>query len=96
MYLGVPIREKDYLIGDNDSVVNSSSLPHAKLHKRHIALSFHRVREAIASKMVSFHFIPGVTNPADILSKHWGYSQIWSTLRPILFWEGDTADLLEE
>ena len=84
-YLGVPIRDMDYMIGDNESVVNSSSLPHEKLHKRHIALSFHRVREAIASKMVSFHFIPGVNNPADILSKHWGYSQIWDTLKPILF-----------
>ena len=61
-YLGVPIRDMDYIIVDNESVVNSSSLPHEKLHKRHIALSFHRVREAIASKMVSFHFIPRVNN----------------------------------
>ena len=35
-------------------------------------------------------------NPADILSKHWGYSQIWPTLRPVLFWMGDTAELLDE
>jgi hypothetical protein len=43
-YLGVPIREKSYMFGDNESVVNSSIQPHAKLHKRHMALSFHRVR----------------------------------------------------
>ena len=65
-YLGVPIREKDYLFGDNQSVVNSSTIPFSKLHKRHTALSFHRVREAIASKMVNFYHIPGVINPADI------------------------------
>ena len=41
------------MFGDNESVVNSSSKPHAKLHKRHNALSFHRVREAIAAKLVS-------------------------------------------
>ena len=93
-YLGVPIREKDYMFGDNESVVNSSSIPYSKLHKRHNALSYHKVRETIASKMLSFHHIPGIINPADILSKHWGYSQIWDTLQPILFWEGDTADLL--
>ena len=75
-YLGVPIRNTDYMLGDNQSVVDSSTLPHTKLHKRHNALSFHRVREAIASKMVQFHHIPGVINPADILSKHWGYTQI--------------------
>ena len=36
-------------------------------------------------------------NPADILSKHWGYQQVWtSTLRPLLFWMGDTEVLLEQ
>ena len=91
-YLGVPIRDKDYLFGDNQSVVDSSTIPFSKLHKRHTALSFHRVREAIASNMLNFYHIPGVINPADILSKHWGYSQIWDVLKPILFWKGDTAN----
>ena len=95
-YLGVPIRDTDYMFGDNRSVVDSSTLPHAKLHKRHNALSFHRVREAIASKVVQFYHIPGDINPADILSKHWGYTQIWDILKPILFWEGDTGDLLKK
>ena len=94
-YLGVPLRDTDYMFGDNRSVVDSSTLPHAKLHKRHNALSFHRVREAIASKVVQFYHIPGIINPADILSKHWGYAQIWDVLKPILFWEGDTSELLK-
>jgi hypothetical protein len=72
--------------------VNSSSIPHAKLHKRHIMLSIHRVRESIAAKLMTFNFIPGDNNPADILSKAWGYSQVWPTLKPVLFWEGDTLD----
>jgi hypothetical protein len=46
--------------------------------------------------MLSFNHIPGPINPADILSKHWGYQQVWPTLKPIMFWKGDTADLLEE
>ena len=40
------------------------------LHKRHTALSFHRVREAIASGFIQFVFIPGTNNPTDFLSKH--------------------------
>ena len=35
LYLGVPVCEQSYMYGDNESVVNSSSIPHAKLHKRH-------------------------------------------------------------
>jgi hypothetical protein len=95
-YLGVPIRDKSYMFGDNESVVNSSNVVHAKIHKRHMMLSFHRVREVIASKMLSFTHIKGAINPADILSKHWTYSVIWPQLRPLLFWEGDTASIDEK
>ena len=80
------------MFGDNESVVNSASKPDAKLHKQHVALSFHRVREAIASNMLSFIHIDGAKNPADILSKHWGYQQVWPLLRILLFYTGDTID----
>ena len=92
-YLGVPVRAKSYMFGDNESVVNSSNLPHGKLHKRHTMLSFHRVRHAIAAGLVKFTFINGDTNPADILSKHWGYQAVWPQLKPLLFWRGDTMDI---
>jgi len=46
--------------------------------------------------MLSFSHIPGHLNPVDILSKHWGYQQVWPTLRPIMFWKGDTADLFDQ
>jgi len=60
-----------------------------------MALSFHRVREAIASKIIGFYHIPGASNPADILSKHWSYQQVWKLLKPLLFWHGDTLDILD-
>jgi hypothetical protein len=92
-YLEVPIRGQSYMFGDNESVVNSSMKMEAKLHKRHTALSFHRVREAIASQAVGFYHLAGSRNPADILSKHWAYSAVWKFLRPLLFWQGDTIDI---
>ena len=95
-YLGVPIRESSYLFGDNESVVKSGSIPHSQLSKRHHALAYHYTREAVASKMVSFHHIDGDMNPADVLSKHWGHSQVYSMLRPMLFYKGDTADLIHD
>jgi hypothetical protein len=80
-YLRVPFRSRSYMFGDNKTVVESSIRPHAKLHKRHMALSFHRVLEAsIAAKIIGFYHVDGVLNPADILSKHWGYQQVWNLL----------------
>ena len=95
-YLGVSVKKRSFMFGDNRSVVDSSMTPHAKIHKRHVALSFHRVREAIAAKIVGYYFMPGEINPADILSKHWGYSQVWTMLQPLLFWTRDTADLIKK
>ena len=92
-YLGVPVREKSRMFGDNKSVVDSATRIHAKLHKRHTALSFHRVREAIASGFVSFHFVNGKRNPANILSKHWSFGDVWPLLQPLLFWAGDTDQI---
>ena len=45
-YLGVPMKTKSYLFGDNRSVVTSCTLPHSTLGKRHSILAYHRVREA--------------------------------------------------
>jgi hypothetical protein len=59
-------------------------------------LSFHHVREAIDSGIVGFHFIPGEHNPADILSKHWEYTQVRERLKSLLFWKGDTAEHLRQ
>jgi hypothetical protein len=58
-------------------------------------LSFHCVREAIAAGIVTFRFLSGDDSPADILSKHWGYTQIKERLKALLFWKGDTADTKE-
>jgi len=45
--------------GDNKSVVTSSTIPHSKLNKRHNALSYHRVREAIAARIIDFFILTG-------------------------------------
>ena len=66
--------------------------PNGKIHKRHVALSFHRVIESIAAGIINYQFIDGKHNPADVLSKHWAHICICPTLKPILFWPGDTIE----
>jgi hypothetical protein len=87
-YLGVPVEGRAYMFGDNESVITSSTIPHSSLSKRHNALSYHRVREAIAAGILWFYHIGGKSNPADVLSKHCGYPQLWPHVQPLLFWMG--------
>ena len=83
------------MFGDNKTVVDTASTPHGKLHKCHNALSFHRTHFSIAAGVTTFHHVSGDTNPADVLSKHWDFKSVWKQLKPVLFWKGDTADLLD-
>ena len=95
-YLGVEVHGSTKLFGDNGSVVTSASVPDSPLRKRHQSLAYHYSREAIASGAVDFRHIPGHLNPADILSKHWGYQQVWPMLRTIMFWTGNPSEILLE
>ena len=83
------------MFGDNRSVVDSSSQHFARLHKQHHALSFHCMRHAIAAGIVHYVFTPGKNNPSDILRKHLSYNNVKPLLKGLLFWPGDTAELIK-
>ena len=93
MYLGVLVRSKSYMFGDNISVVDSASIPTATLSKKSTLASYHRVREAIATGYLQFNWRDGKSHPEEILSKHWEYANIWLILNHLLFWKGDTHEL---
>ena len=48
------------MFGDKKSVVDRSTVPHAKLHKCYNAFSFHQVRKTIATGIIGFFHIVGV------------------------------------
>ena len=54
-----------------------TTVPHSLLSKRHNILSYHRVREAIAAKILVFHRCDSFQNKSDILSKHWEFSKVF-------------------
>jgi hypothetical protein len=89
--LGAPVEGKAYMFGDNQSVITSSTIPHSSLNKRHNALSYHRVREAIASNVLWFFHISGKDNPSDVLTKFLGFSFFWPLIKPFLFWRGQPS-----
>jgi hypothetical protein len=84
------------MFGDNESVVKSATLPQSQHGERHHTLAYHFTRGAIAARRVVVNHIPSELNVVDILSKHWGHSQVYPLLKPILFYQGDTLDLIKE
>jgi len=42
-HLGVPINGPTMVLGNNKLVINSAAIPHSKMHKRWVALSYHSV-----------------------------------------------------
>ena len=87
-YLGAPITTKSFLFGDNRSVVTSATLPHSTLTKRHNILAFHRVREAIAAKLMAFYWIQSAYNLSDMLSKHWDHPSVYPMVLKLLITKG--------
>ena len=89
-YMGAPLDGISWMFGDNRSVVTSSTVPSSMLSKRHLALSYHRVREAIAAKIIKFCHIDGRDNVADVMTKFLPRPSFWPLIEPVLFWRGET------
>jgi hypothetical protein len=53
-----------------------------------------KVDEPDFSKLLD-HWVDCKNDPADIVSKDWSYPQIWHLLKPLLFYSGNTQDLVD-
>ena len=77
-------------------MINSSTFLNARINKRHNILSFHYVRAMIARGFIAMHHVVSNSNVADIVTKHWGHSSVYTLLKPISGHEGDTDELYED
>jgi Reverse transcriptase (RNA-dependent DNA polymerase) len=67
--LGVKVEHASYLFGDNLGVVQNATIKESLLKKKHVAISYHKVREAAASGIVHPTKIDGKFNFADVCTK---------------------------
>ena len=70
--LGVPVTLPTNMYGDNRGSILSSSLEDAECKKKHVAVSYHFVREAVAAGICLMHWIRSEHNFADIMTKSLG------------------------
>ena len=76
------------MFGDNRYVVTSSTIPHSALSRRHNVLAYHRVREAIAAKIIVYTWLKSNYNLSDVLSKHWDHVSIYPALLKLFITRG--------
>jgi hypothetical protein len=67
--LGVALDGPSLILGDNMSVVLNTTVPSSVLKKKHNAIAYHRVREAIAARIMRFSYIKSEENVSDVLEK---------------------------
>ena len=58
------------MFGDNQSVINNATIPESPLKKKHVAICYHRVREACAGGVIRIAKEDTKSNLADVLTKN--------------------------
>ena len=66
---GIPVEGPAEVFCDNMSVVKNSSIPTSALNKRHNAIYYHKVREALDAGIIEVVCIPGEFNLEDLFTK---------------------------
>ena len=83
--LGIKLEPQTMMLGDNMSVVLNTTIPSSALKKKHLACSYHRIREAIAGRFIIFGQIKSESNLADIGTKPLGTAAFQRLTSPYLF-----------
>ena len=70
--MGVPVTTPTNLFRDNLGVIQNATIPDSDLKKKHVAISYHYVRKAIAAKIINAVWIKSHENYADTCTKALG------------------------
>ena len=82
--LGVPVKSPTNLFGDNLSVIQSATIPDADLKKKHVAISYHYVREAIAAGYLNAIWCTSAENFSDVCTKPLGKTKFEGIVRDVM------------
>ena len=66
---GIPFNGPAQVFCDNKAVYKNAGFAHTTLKKKHNSISFHRVRECVASGILCVHKVDSKYNLEDILTK---------------------------
>ena len=82
---GIPITGSTNVFCDNNAVVLNVSNPESTLTRKHNAINYHIIREAVAAKIIRVGKEDTDTNIADVFTKLLPYSRKYKLLSPFLW-----------
>ena len=85
---GIPIDGPANVFCDNKSVVTNASVPTSTLKKKHNAIAYHRVREAVAAGVLRIAKVHTSENLADLLTKPLSATGLKNLIQRILWSSG--------
>jgi hypothetical protein len=83
--MGVPICAPCITLCDNETAVRNSMVPESTLKKKHNAIAYHRVREAVAADILRIGYIQSKDNLADMFTKPLSRERIHDFCKQILY-----------
>jgi hypothetical protein len=83
--LGVALDRPALMLGDNMSGILNTTVPSSVLKKKHNAIACHRVREAIAERIMRFAYIKSEENVSDVLRKNLSNEKFHYLMKRSLF-----------
>ena len=83
--LGMKVEETSLLLGDNMSAVLNTNILSSILKKKHNAIAYHRVREAVAAGIIRFAHIDSKENIVDIMNKSVDKTTFYHLTKKCLF-----------
>ena len=83
--MGINIEPTSTILCDNQAVIINTQFPTSSLKKKHNAVAFHKIREAVAAGIVQTAHVRSEHNVSDILTKPKGPMDYYRHLKTLLF-----------
>ena len=82
---GIPLSGPTNVFCDNNGVVQNTSIPESTLSKKHNAINYHIIREAVAAGIIRVGKEDTTANIADVFTKLVPFSRKYQLLSPFLW-----------
>jgi hypothetical protein len=94
--MGLPIEPTSTILCDNQAVIYNTQFPTSSLKKKHNAVAFHKLREAIAAGIIRTAYVRSENNMSDILTKPKGPLDYHKFLKVILYGKSPTTEHMHQ